>query len=106
MPAYTNQLANLKSILNQFSDATRLKVNYNKNSLVPINISKEEAQTLATSFGCKVESLPFTYLGLPLGTTKPSVDDLIPLISRLDKRLSGISSMLSYTGRLTLLKPL
>jgi hypothetical protein len=103
MPACINQLANLKDILNQFSDATGLKVNYNKTYLVPINISKEEAQTLAASFGCKVESLPFTYLGLPLGTTKPSVDDLMPLVSRLDKRLSGISSMLSYTGRLTLL---
>jgi hypothetical protein len=102
MPACTNQLENLKNILNQFSDATGMKVNYNKTSLVPINILKEEAQTLATSFGCKVESLPFTYLGLPLGTTKPSVDDLMPLVSRLDKRLSGISYMLSYTGRLTL----
>jgi hypothetical protein len=51
----------------------------------------------------QIEALPFTYLGLPLGTTRPSVDDLMPLVSRLDKRLSGISSIMTYTGRLTLL---
>jgi hypothetical protein len=103
MPACANQLAKLKDILILFSDATGLKVNFHKTSLVPINITQEEAQNLASSFGCRVEGLPFTYLGLPLGTTKPSVDDLMPLVSRLDKRLSGISSLLSYTGRLTLL---
>jgi hypothetical protein len=27
----------------------------------------------------------------------------MPIVSRLDKRLSGISSLMSYTGRLTLL---
>jgi hypothetical protein len=57
----------------------------------------------ANEFGCKIETLPFTYLGLPLGTTRPSVDDLMPLVSRLDKILSGISSIMTYTGRLTLL---
>jgi hypothetical protein len=66
-------------------------------------IDNEQAQILAQSFGCKVESLPFTYLGLPLGTTRPSVNDLMPLVTRLDKRLSDISSLMTYTGRLTLL---
>jgi hypothetical protein len=70
---------------------------------VPINIDNARATELANIFGCKVESLPFTYLGLPLGTTRPSVSDLMPMVSRIDKKLSGISSLLSYTGKLTLL---
>jgi hypothetical protein len=78
-------------------------VNFNKTTLVPINLGQEEAAGLAEVFGCRVETLPFTYLGLPLGTTRPSVADLMPLVSRLDKRLSGISSLMSYTGKLTLL---
>jgi hypothetical protein len=78
-------------------------VNFHKTTLVPINIDNEKANELADIFGCKVESLPFAYLGLPLGTTRPSVSDLMPTVSRIDKKLSGISSLMSYTGKLTLL---
>jgi hypothetical protein len=60
MPACTNQLANLKEILTLFSDATGLRVNFNKTALVPINITQEEAQNLATSFG-----FPSIYLFRP-----------------------------------------
>jgi hypothetical protein len=52
--------------------------------------------------GCQVESMPFTYLGLPLGTTKPVIQDYMPLLSRVEKRLMGITSFASYVGRLTL----
>jgi hypothetical protein len=72
--------------------------------MVPINVPTNTLDTLANDFGCKIEALPFTYLGLPLGTTRPSVDDIMSLVSRLDERLSGISSIMTYTGRLTLLK--
>jgi hypothetical protein len=42
---------------------------------------------LANIFGCKVESLPFAYVGLPLGTTRPSVSNLMPMVSRIDKKI-------------------
>jgi hypothetical protein len=103
MPADANQLSYLKELLEQFSTSTGLKVNFHKTTMVPINLNFQEANNLADTFGCKVESLPFTYLGLPLGTTRPSVANLMPLVSRLDKRLSGISSLMLYTGKLTLL---
>jgi hypothetical protein len=98
MPADAVQLNRLKDILRLFSASTGLQVNFHKTTIVPINIDTDHAQALAQSFGCKVESLPFTYLGLPLGTTRPSVNDLMPLVSKLDKRLSGISSLMTYTG--------
>jgi hypothetical protein len=96
MPADAAQLNSLKIILTLFSTSTGLQVNYHKTTLVPINIDTEHAQTLAQSFGCKVASLPLTYLGLPLGTTRPTVNDMIPLVAKLDKRLSGISSLMTY----------
>jgi hypothetical protein len=46
--------------------------------------------------------MPFTYLGLPLGTTKPLVKDFMPILSRIEKRLMGIIPFASYAGRLTL----
>jgi hypothetical protein len=83
----------------------RIKVNsiFSFNKTVPINIAADDANALATIFGCSLGNLPFSYLGLPLGTTRPSVHDLMQLVSRLDRRLSGISSIMTYTGRLTLL---
>ena len=72
--------------------------------MVPINMTTDRCRTFANSFGCRLESLPFTYLGLPMGTTKPSVSDLTPLISKIDKRLAGISNLLSHYSRVVVIK--
>jgi hypothetical protein len=70
--------------------------------LVPINVSTENATHLAGLFGCRIESLPFTYLGLPLGTTKPRIEHYGQIMSSTERKLSSISSMLSQAGRLQL----
>ena len=57
-------------------------------------------QHLANTFGCQVGSLPFTYLGLPMGTTKPCIEDLTPIMDRVERRLLACSTWLSYSGRL------
>jgi hypothetical protein len=46
--------------------------------------------------------MPFTYLGLPMGTTKPRVEHFAPLVNRVKRQLTSISSMLSYAGKLQL----
>jgi hypothetical protein len=65
------QLFFLKTLLHNFSESSGLKVNYNKSMMLPINISDERLDHLARTFGCSKGSLPFTYLGLPLGLTNP-----------------------------------
>jgi hypothetical protein len=50
--------------------------------MVPINVTDERLEVLASVFGCQKGSLPFTYVGLPLGTTKPKIDDFLALIQR------------------------
>jgi hypothetical protein len=55
-------------------------------------------------FGCVPQSLPFTYLGLPMGTTKPKMYDLIGILQRINRRLVGIADACSYDGRLTMVK--
>jgi hypothetical protein len=50
-----------------------------------------------------VGSFPFTYLGLPLGITKPLVRDFAPLICRVERRLAASSRFLLYAGRLQLI---
>ena len=43
------------------------KVNWDKSVLCDINL-EEDVVTTAVSLKCKVEHLPFIYLGLPLGS--------------------------------------
>lgn len=50
---------------------------------------------LAGLFGCKIESIPFTYLGLPLGITRPKIRDYAPFINHIDRRLASCSSFMS-----------
>ena len=69
--------------------------------MVPINIDANHLNILASTFGSTVGSLPFTYLGLPLSLTKPTVADFWPLVSKCERRLVGIS-FLSEAGRLQL----
>jgi hypothetical protein len=69
---------------------------------VPINVGEEKVSILPGTLGCLVETMPFTYFGLPLGTTKLTVQDFLPVFSRIEKRIMGIASFTSYSCRLTL----
>ena len=102
MKASQQELLCLKELLESFSQSTGLKVNYSKSCLVPLNIPEEGATQLAAAFGCKLGGLPFTYLDLPLGTTKPRVEHFAPLMNKVERRLTATSSMLSHAGRLEL----
>jgi hypothetical protein len=46
---------------------------------------------LARTFGCDIGSMPFTYLDLSMGTTKPKIEDLTPIVVTLDPWPSHIS---------------
>jgi len=92
MEACTRQLWTLKALLHTFGESTRLRVNYSKSMIVPINTSDQKMQHLARTFNCEVGSLPFTYLGFPLSLTKPRVVDFSPLETKCERRLVSAST--------------
>jgi hypothetical protein len=100
LEACPSQLLTLKQILSTFASATGLKVNYDKSVMLPINITQERLDLLANTFQCQAGSLPFTYLGLPVGTTKPSIQDFLPLVQKVERRLISTSAFLSQAGKL------
>ena len=102
LKADLNELNTLKDILTKFATSAGLRVNLQKSMMVPINVSEERLQILASSFGCAKGNLPFTYLGLPLSTSKPTVADFWPLVSKCERRLVAFSSFLNEAGRLEL----
>jgi hypothetical protein len=71
--------------------------------MLPMNVYEEVINNLANEFGCQVGQMPFTYLGLPLGTTRPTIAELSPLVCRLERKLSASSSFLSQGARLQLI---
>jgi hypothetical protein len=100
LEACPRMLITLKALLDTCADSTGLRVNYHKSNIYPINVSEDSMIHLASTFGCNIGTFPFPYLGLPMGTTKPKVDDFIPLVQRIERRLASTSNFLNQAGRL------
>jgi hypothetical protein len=102
--ADATQLFCLKALLQSFATSTRLKVNYSKSNMIPINVNEQRLQHFALTLNCQTGNLSFTYLGLPLELTKPSIEHFLPMVQRVQKRLCGIANFLNYGGRLLMVK--
>jgi hypothetical protein len=70
--------------------------------MVPLNMTEEEAELMTGVLGCKLQGMSFTYLGLPMGTTKSRIEHFTPLMNRVERRLTSISNMVTYVGKLQL----
>ena len=91
MQASMDQILVLKEFLQKFATSIGLCVNYRKSLLVPINVEASLTDDLARELGCQVGVMPFTYLGLPLGTSKPTMHDMLPLVECLERTLTSMS---------------
>jgi retron-type reverse transcriptase len=91
MEACTKQLFFLKAMLNSFAESIGLHVNYHKSNIYPINDSNQKMEILANTFHCKIGSMSFTYLGLPLGLKRPNLGAFLPLIQKIERRLASTS---------------
>ncbi|XP_073360031.1 uncharacterized protein [Aegilops tauschii subsp. strangulata] len=96
-----SKLLFIKEILVDYASSIGLRINFHKSTLIPINLSNETALAFASFFGCSVGSMSFTYLGLPLGTTKPTILDLMPLVCSAERRLTSTITVMSYGGKLS-----
>jgi hypothetical protein len=102
MKASQRELLCLRALLETFGQSIGLRVNYAKSGLVPLNMSQQQAQIMAGTFGCQIQAMPFTYLALPMGITRPQIEHYAPLMDRAERQLTVISSLLTHVGRLQL----
>ena len=79
----------INNILNDFSIFSCLCINYNKSTLVLVCVQDDVATEIAQLFGCTISSFLCTYLGLPLSLHKITHGLLLPVIHKVDRRLSG-----------------
>jgi hypothetical protein len=82
MKSSQKDLVYLKALLETLGQSTGLRVNYAKLGMTPLNMSQQQAQLMDGVFGCRIKIMPFTYLGLPMGSTKPRIEHYAPLMDR------------------------
>lgn len=98
-------LQNIKKALILFHLASGLKVNFHKSSLMGLNVTDAWIDCVAKNLLCKKGSIPFTYLGLPIGGNSSRLSFWNPIIQRMEKKLSTWrGKLMSMGGRLTLIK--
>ena len=83
--ASPNQLSHLGWIVMWFEALSGLKINLGKSEILPIE-GVERMEDLAAELGCKIGSLPSTYLGPPLGALHKSVGVWEPIEERFRRR--------------------
>lgn len=54
----------------------------------------------AKTFHYRIDTYPFTYLGLPFGLMKPKLEALLPLVHKIERGISSTSLFLSQASRL------
>lgn len=61
----------LKTILRCFELSSGLKVNFSKSLFMGVNVGPEFLGMAERFLYCRIGSVPFTYLKLPVGTNQP-----------------------------------
>ncbi|GJY96037.1 hypothetical protein Tco_0512398 [Tanacetum coccineum] len=96
---------NLTHLLECYHEVSGLKVNFSKSCLYGVGVPYLDVVSLARYIKCSHDSLPFMYLGLPVGKDMRKSVNWNGVIDRFSKKLSTWkANMLSIGGRLTLVK--
>jgi hypothetical protein len=91
-------------LLDQFSAATGLNINFDKSTAVRMNITNDVLPDCLHVLGCRQQGFPQTYLGLPLSCSKLKLSELDPYIAKTDRYLAGWqASVLNLMGRTVLI---
>lgn len=81
----SNTYKTSKKALILFHLVSGFQVNFHKSSLIGINVSEAWLNRAAEVMLCKVGNLPFTYLGLPIGSNISRINSWEPIIDRMKK---------------------
>ena len=99
--ADNDQLKFMSWILMWFEAMSGLKINLNKSEIIPIG-PVTNAMELALELGCKIGSLPTSYLGLPLGAKHKALSVWDSIEERFKKRLASWKAQyICKGGRIT-----
>ncbi|KAJ9562069.1 hypothetical protein OSB04_007229 [Centaurea solstitialis] len=96
---------NLLSLLRCFYMSSGLMVNLSKTVLMGVGVNSDEVVNLANLLNCSSGSLPFNYLGFPVGASMNKCSHWQPILDKFQSKLSSWKApLLSCGGRITLCK--
>ena len=86
-----------------FSEVSGLEVNEAKSEVYTTGMRRNEIQRILDASGFKLGTLPFKYLGVPIGFKRIEVKECMKLVEKMTARIRSWSSRhLYYQGRLVL----
>jgi len=92
-------------ILQLFGEASGLKTNVQKSTVVPIHCLEEHRTLLQTHLPCQTSEFPCKYLGVPLSPHKLTKAQAQPIIEKIADRLpSWKADLLTKAGRSVLVQ--
>jgi len=95
----------MRAVLLLFEDVSGLKVNFHKSILTGVNVSDSWLLEAASMMSCRRGTIPFVYLGLPIGGDSRKLSFWKPVVDRIVTRLSSWNNkFISFGGRLVLLE--
>lgn len=94
----------LVNILQDFADTTGLQVNHGKSAIMfPRN--QDYSQAICNTLGIHNIVSKITYLGIPLSFYRLKIEDFLPLMDNVNKKMNGWkANLLSFAGRLQYIK--
>lgn len=103
--ASRDEVLNVKNILLFFEAVSGLKINFHKSVVSGVGLSHAELMAFADCLGCKSQTLPMKYLGLPLGANPRKKSTWKPVIDNFQKKLAMWKRRhISFGGRIALIK--
>ena len=91
-------------IFEEFAVISGLQISLEKSTLYMAGVTREQEAEILSSFPFASGQLLVRYLGLPLLTKKMTVNDYMPLVEKIRKRMSSWTGrFLSHAGRLQLI---
>lgn len=76
-------IAIISTILKAFGDATGLRVNMQKSSVLPIQCDEQQQHELERQLSCTIVQFPCKHLELPLSLRRLRAEDLQPILDRI-----------------------
>ena len=84
-----NDINLILNILQLFGDASGLRTNVQKSSVMPIQCSEDNMAVVQNLLPCEIMSFPCKYLGLPLSLRKLTREQFQPIIDKIADQLPG-----------------
>ncbi|XP_016185460.1 uncharacterized protein LOC107627112 [Arachis ipaensis] len=104
-PPEEETIRNYARLLRCFEMMSRLTINFDKSSLIPINCEQQWTDNMCSLLGCKEASLLVRYVGISLGANPRLVRTWKPIIDKVEEKLSlWKAKVLNKAGKLVLIK--